>query len=278
MMNALTYSKNCATAYIMKQVGAKRFSQFMQQLNIPTLIEALPSTCLGTSDLSMFEMLWGYTIFANRGISTQPIYLTRIEDKTGKVLETFQPKVKQAISEPSAYLMTRLLKGPVENGTAAGLRASIGVKEMGGKTGTTNDNTDAWFIGFTPKLLAGTWAGCDDRFIRLETKMGMGGTAAKPIWEHFFKKVYADKTLGLNKADTFHRPATIIEKDWTKQPVELDTLAPPGLTDAKDDDAANPYAIDTNTTPIPTPTPIRKPTDTLVPIKKKQDSSKVVKG
>lgn len=212
MANALTYSRNCATAYIMKQVTPKRFSEFLKQINIPTKVDAYPSICLGTCDLSMFEMLWGYTMFSNRGISTKPIYITRIEDKNGNILQSFQANMKQVISEPAAYTMTRLLGGPVETGTAKGLRESVGAAEMGGKTGTTNDNSDAWFMGFTPQLLAGAWVGCDDRFVRLENNLGMGGQAARPIWEYFFKKVYADKTLGIDKDAKFVKPEVMENK------------------------------------------------------------------
>jgi penicillin-binding protein 1A len=209
MANALTYSRNCATAYIMKQVTPKRFSEFMKQVNIPTNVDPYPSSCLGTTDISMFEMLWGYSMFANRGISTKPIYITHIEDKNGNVLQSYQTGMKQVISEQAAYVMTRLLGGPVESGTARGLRQNLGAAEMGGKTGTTNDNTDAWFIGFVPQLLAGAWIGCDDQFVRLENNLGMGGQAARPIWEEFFKKVYADKTLKIDKEAVFYKPANI---------------------------------------------------------------------
>jgi penicillin-binding protein 1A len=253
LSTALTYSKNCATAYIMKQVTPKRFSEFIKQINIPTKVPALPSMCLGSCELSMFEMLWGYTMFANRGINTKPIYITRIEDKNGNVLESFQTPMKQVISEPGAYTMTRLLGGPVEVGTAKGLRQRLGAVEMGGKTGTTNDNSDAWFIGFTPQLLAGAWVGCDDRFIRLETATGMGGQAAMPIWEYFFKKVYEDKTLGIDKNAKFHKPDNMNEQQGASYNPKTDTL-PPG---AQSDDRGNGPATDydeykSDTSHIPT--------------------------
>ena len=203
MATALTWSMNCASAYIMKQVTPQRFSNFIKQINIPTKVEAYPSMALGACELSMYEMLWGYTMFPNRGINTKPIYITRIEDKNGNVLESFQTTMKQVISEQAAYTMARMMQGPVDFGTAAGLRGRIGAAEMGGKTGTTNDNSDAWFLGYTPQLLGGTWIGCDDRFIRLEGGLGYGGKAAMPIWEYFFQKVYADKTLVLTKKPNF---------------------------------------------------------------------------
>ena len=206
MATALTYSLNCASAYIMKQVTPQRFSNFLKQINIPTKVEPYPSMALGACDLSMYEMLWGYTMFPNRGISTKPMYITRIEDKNGNVLESFQTNMKQVISEQAAYTMVRMMQGPVDFGTAAGLRGRLGASEMGGKTGTTNDRADAWFMGYTPQLLAGTWIGCDARFIHLESGLGDGGKAAAPIWEYFFQKVYADKTLGIEKTARFQQP------------------------------------------------------------------------
>ena len=199
MSTALTWSLNCASAYIMKQVTPQRFSAFLKQINIPTKVDPYPSMALGACDLSMYEMLWGYTMFPNRGINTKPIYFTRIEDKNGNVLENFQTTMKQVISEQAAYTMVRMMQGPVDFGTAAGLRTRLGATEMSGKTGTTNDNSDAWFLGYTPQLLAGTWIGCDDRFIRLESGLGYGGKAAMPIWEYFFQKYMQTKHWALTR-------------------------------------------------------------------------------
>ena len=228
MASALTYSLNCATAYIMKQIGPKRFVEFLNNINIKTKIEPYPSICLGAVDLSMYEMLYGYTMFANQGFSTQPTYITRIEDRNGNVLESFQTKMNQVISESAAYTTTKMLGGPVEMGTAAGLRSRLGVAELAGKTGTTNDNADAWFIGFSPQLLAGTWIGCDDRFIRLESGLGYGGQAARPIWEYFFKKVYADKTLGIDPLARFPQPEKLRNELTYDYMNIIDQTPPPG--------------------------------------------------
>ena len=209
MASALAWSKNCATAYIMKQVGAKQFSDFLARINIPTKVDAFPSIALGACDLSLFEMLWGYSIFAGRGFSTKPYFISRIEDRNGNVIKRFDYSVnrKEAISELTAYRMARMMQGTVDLGTASGLRARLGAAEMAGKTGTTNDNADAWYMGYTPQLLGGVWIGCDDRFIRNESSGGYGGAAARPIWEAFFKKVYADKTLGIERDAKFVQPA-----------------------------------------------------------------------
>lgn len=206
MASGLAWSVNEVAAYIIKQTTPQRFADFLKQINIPTKVEPFPSICLGTMDLSLYEMMWGYTIFPSGGFSTKPIYITRIEDKNGNVLELSKAERKEVISQTTAYTMTRMMQGPVDYGTAAGLRARLGAAEMGGKTGTTNDNSDAWFFGFTPQLMAGTWIGCDDRFVRLDGGLGEGGRAARPIWEYFFQKVYADKTLGLDKQARFVQP------------------------------------------------------------------------
>lgn len=214
MFNALTWSRNCASAYIMKQVGPAQFANFLERINIPTKVDPVPSLALGTCDLSLYEMMWAYSMFPGHGFSTRPYFITRIEDRNGNVIKRFDYSAnrKEAISEVTAYNMTRLMQGPVTLGTAAGLMQRLGAVEMGGKTGTTNDNADAWFMGYVPQLLAGTWIGCDDRFIRIENDLGMGGQAARPIWEAFFKKVYADKTLGLDKEARFAKPADLMNE------------------------------------------------------------------
>jgi penicillin-binding protein 1A len=211
MASALAWSKNCATAYIMKQVGPAQFSNFLERISIPTKVEPHPSIALGSCDLSLFEMLWGYTIFAGNGFSAKPYFITRIEDRNGNVIKRFDygTNRKEAISEVTAYRMARMMEGTVTKGTAAGLMQRLGATEMAGKTGTTNSNADAWFIGFTPQLLAGSWIGCDDRFIRIESGLGYGGQAARPIWEAFFRKAFADKTLGLDKQAVFAKPADL---------------------------------------------------------------------
>jgi penicillin-binding protein 1A len=210
MANALTWSRNCATAYIMKQVGPARFANFLnEKLNIPTHVDPFPSIALGACDLSLYEMMWAYTIFAGHGFETKPAFISRIEDRNGNVIRRFDQGAnrKQVVSEPTAYQMVQMMEGPVTVGTAAGLKDRLGAKELSGKTGTTNDNADFWFMGYTPQLMGGVWVGCDDRFIRIESGAYMGGTAARPVWEAFFKKVYADPSLGISKDAQFSVPA-----------------------------------------------------------------------
>jgi penicillin-binding protein 1A len=212
MANALTWSRNCATAYIMKQVGPAQFANFLnEKLNIPTKIPVFPSIALGACDLSLFEMVWAYSIFAGGGFETKPSFISRIEDRNGNVIKRFDigSNRKETVSEATAYQMVQMMEGPVTIGTAAGLKDRLGATAMAGKTGTTNDNADFWFMGYTPQLLAGVWVGCDDRFIRIESGAYMGGTAARPVWEAFFKKVYADPALGIRRDAEFSRPADL---------------------------------------------------------------------
>jgi penicillin-binding protein 1A len=275
MASALAWSKNCATAYIMKQVGAREFSNFLERLNIPTKVEPYPSIALGACELSLYEMMWGYSIFPGHGFSTKPSFITRIEDRNGNVIKRFDfgANRKEAVSEITAYKMCRMMEGPVTVGTAKGLMQSLGAKEMGGKTGTTNDNADFWFMGYTPQLLAGTWVGCDDRFIQIESGAYMGGTAARPIWEAFFKKLYADKSLGIDRDAEFVRPADLENDLGSADDMGLGTQA---IDSAMDNGMnGNEYSLDTTNNHIPIESQL--PADDEKQPKKKKDSTKAPK-
>jgi penicillin-binding protein 1A len=230
MAGALAFSLNCASAYIMKQVGPPQFAEFLQRLNIPTKVDVVPSLALGACNLSLYEMMWGYSIFPGHGFSTRPYFISRIEDRNGNVIKRFDNgnNRKEAISEVTAYKMCKMMQGTVDRGTAAGLRGRLGIAEMGGKTGTTNDNTDGWFMGYTPQLLGGVWIGCDDQFIRLENNLGYGGQAARPIWEYFFRKVLGDKTLGIDKDAKFSVPAEMQSEINSADIMEMIDTLPPG--------------------------------------------------
>lgn len=208
MANGLAFSKNCVAAYLMKQVGPQQFADFLARINIPTPVKPYPSIALGTCDLSMYEMLWGYTIFAGRGFSTKPYSISRIEDRNGNIIKRFDYSVnrKEVVSEVTAYTMARMMQGPVDKGTAKGMRIRVGAAEMGGKTGTTDNNADAWFMGYTPQLLAGSWVGFEYTFMR---NQGDGSRIARPITEYFFKKVLADKKLGIERDARFVKPAEL---------------------------------------------------------------------
>lgn len=247
MASALAWSKNCATAYIMKQVGPAQFSSFLERINIPTEVKPFPSIALGSCDLSLYEMMWGYSLFAGGGFSTKPTFISRIEDRNGNVIYRSNVGInrKQVVSEATAYKMSKMMEGPVTKGTAAGLMQALGVKEMGGKTGTTNDNADAWFMGFTPQLLAGVWVGCDDRFIRIESAQGYGGTAARPIFQAFFKKTLDDKSMGYDKQAEFIKPADLENEITT---ADIYEIIPDDVGDAEGvnmDMNADDYTLDT---------------------------------
>ena len=232
MATGLAWSINEVAAYIMKQFGPKgpeRFAEFLKQINIPTAVQPFPSLALGACELSLYEMLSGYTMFPSGGLNAEPYYISRIEDKHGNVLVDFTGHQKEVLNQLTAYTMARMMQGTVDVGTAKGLRDRLGVTEMGGKTGTTNDNSDAWFIGYTPQLLAGVWVGCDDRFIHMGAGVGDGGQAARPIWEYFFDKALADKTLGLNRNARFAKPDSIPPSSlYANGDGLIEKIAPPG--------------------------------------------------
>ena len=216
MALALAKSRNCATAYIMKQLdsdggkGAKRFIVFLRKCDLQAKLQPYPSIAIGACEISLFEMMQGYSMFPGRGFNAKPMYMTRIEDRNGNVLATFTPHRKEVISEVTAYSVIKMMEGVLTNGTGAGISEydmPAGL-EMAGKTGTTNDNSDAWFMGYTPQLMAGGWVGADDRMIHFttESKNGEGGRAAMPIWAYFMKKVAADPNCGIDTKLAFAKP------------------------------------------------------------------------
>ena len=228
MSQALALSKNCATAYIMKQLdntgnnAARRFVDFLKnKCNLKTNIEPNPSIAIGSCEISLFEMMQAYSMFPGRGFNTKPLFITRIEDRNGNTLENFAPQRREVISDVTAYSVIKMMQGVVDFGTARNLKASYDVRgDIAGKTGTTNENSDAWFMGYTPQLMAGCWVGCDDRFIRFkkEDLNGQGARAAMPIWAYFYEKVLNDPNiLGIDSKATFVKPEVMtndIVNDW----------------------------------------------------------------
>ena len=174
-------------------------------------------------------MLWGYTIFAGSGYSTKPRSILRIEDRNGKVIKQidYLANREEVVSEATAYTMARVMQGAVDKGTAAGMRARVGAMEMGGKTGTTNDNADAWFIGFTPQILVGAWVGFDDRFIK---NQGDGSRMARPICEYFLGKVLSDAKTGIEKEARFLQPEEMAIHQNAADIIISDTDPLPGAT------------------------------------------------
>ena len=231
LRRALALSVNYVTAWIMKQYGPHAVVNLVKRLGVTSQIPEVPSICLGTADISVFEMVAANSTFANKGTYIQPTFITRIEDKNGKVLEEFIPNSNEVFSEEKAYTMIQLMRGVVQEGTGSRLR---GAKyklnnQIAGKTGTTQHNADGWFIGLTPELAAGCWVGGEDRSIHFNSiTEGQGASMALPIWGKFFVKVYADKTIKLSKAD-FTKPKNLdpnLEMDCSKyddQPLEGNT-------------------------------------------------------
>jgi penicillin-binding protein 1A len=225
MIQALQRSINSISARMMKELGnTEVFRSYLYNVGIDTSysakvggsrIPAQPSICLGTPDLSVFEMTGAYTAFANEGVYTEPTYIARIEDRNGNLIYTATPKRKQVLNEHAAYAMVFLLKSVVAgSGGFNGIRS-----EIGGKTGTTQYQSDGWFIGISPNLVVGTWVGCDDRFVRFEGNlaMGQGAVMARPIFQNFFRSVEADKSLAFNSSASFVKPEEIeIETDCAK--------------------------------------------------------------
>lgn len=213
MAKALALSKNCATAYIMKQLGpqgndgAKRFVEFLKECNVQTDVQPFPSIALGSAEISLFEMMQAYSMFPGRGFNVKPMYITRIEDRNGNVLQTFIPERKEVISDVTAYSIVNMMQGVMKFGTGRRMWSYDVNGEIAGKTGTTNDNSDAWFMGYTPQLIAGVWTGCDDRFIRFNsTAMGQGSSVALPVWAYFYNKISNDKSLSVDTKATFVKP------------------------------------------------------------------------
>ena len=219
MALALAKSRNCATAYVLKQLdnngnnGAKRLIDFLRKCDFSSKIPAYPAIGIGAVELSLYEMMQGYSMFPGRGFNAKPMYITRIEDRNGNVLATFAPHRKEVISDETAYSVIKMMQGVMQFGTGAGignydLPSDL---EIAGKTGTTNDNSDAWFMGYTPQLMAGGWVGADDRFIRFKTesKNGEGGRAAMPIWAIFMRKAANDPNCGIDTKLTFVKPESM---------------------------------------------------------------------
>ncbi|MBG6235289.1 penicillin-binding protein 1A [Pedobacter sp. CAN_A7] len=203
LQKALAFSQNYITAFLMKQVGPTAVSTLAQKMGITSDVPAYPSIALGSFDASVYDMVGAYSVFANKGVWTEPTYILRIEDKNGIVLYDKRPSVHPALNEEVAYVMTRMLKGVVQNGTASRLSWKYGIKgAIGGKTGTTQNNSDGWFMAITPQLVAGVWTGCEDRaFHFASTREGEGANTALPIYAGFMKRVYADPKLGITQKD-----------------------------------------------------------------------------
>ena len=221
MKFGLANSINSVTAYIMKQFGPQAVVDLAKKIGIKSKILAVPSLCLGTFDLSVYEMVGAYSTFVNKGVWIEPVFITKIEDKNGVIIEEFTPKTQEAMSEETAAVMVRLLQGVVDGvyspeakttkGTGVRLRYKYKfTNDIGGKTGTTQNQSDGWFIGVTPNLVTGVWSGCEDRSIHFrDIYYGQGANMALPVFAEYLTRVYKDKDVSEINPIKFNIPKYI---------------------------------------------------------------------
>ena len=205
----LANSDNWITAYLMSKLSPYQLVRLIHSFGVKNKqIDPVVSLCLGPCEISVGEMVSAYTAFANKGIRTAPLFVSRIEDNEGNVLAEFTPHMEEVISEESVYKMLIMLRAVINEGTGGRVRRVYGITaDMGGKTGTTNNNSDGWFMGFTPTLVSGAWVGGEERDIHFDNMTdGQGAAMALPIWGLFMQKVYADKSLGYSQEDVFDIP------------------------------------------------------------------------
>jgi len=198
---ALAWSLNRVTASLMMEVGPEAVCKLARRLGIESPLDCVPALALGTSDVSLYEMVGAYSAFANNGVYVKPYMIKRIEDKQGNVIYEHKPEVREVLSPITAFTIVRMLHGPIDmaGGTAGRLRGRYGfTNQISGKTGTTQNNMDGWFIGMTPNLVSGAWVGNDDRRLRFSsTASGQGANTGLPIWALFMQQVIADRSIGL---------------------------------------------------------------------------------
>ena len=202
----------------MKQINgksneaAKQFVEYLKKCNIKSDIQPYPSIALGAVEISLYEMVQAYTMFPGAGYNAQPFFINRIEDKNGNVLESFSPQRRKVINDVTAYSVVSMMQGVIQKGTGRSMYSyAVPTQSIAGKTGTTNDNSDLWFMGYTPQLLAGAWVGCDDRYIRFtDNYFGQGAHASLPIWAYFMSKVAADPACNLDPNANFERPSSLL--------------------------------------------------------------------
>ncbi len=212
LRQAMAQSVNTVAAYLMKEMNPAAVIQYARKMGITSPLDSVPALSLGVSDVSVYDLVGAYATFVNRGVWTEPIFITHIEDKNGKVVYRQIPKNREVLSEEAAYIMTYMLRGALEerNGTALALWRTDFKKdnEVGGKTGTTSNYSDAWFMGITKELVTGMWVGAQDRSVHFRSiQYGQGSRQAMPIFSKYTEKVYADEALGYTKG-VFPQPST----------------------------------------------------------------------
>lgn len=205
----LANSDNWVTAYLMGKLSPYQLVRLIHSFGVMNQeIDPVVALSLGSCEISVGEMVSAYTAFSNHGIRTAPLFVTRIEDNEGNTVATFAPQMSEVISEDATYKMLTMLRSVINEGTGNRIRRIYNITaDMGGKTGTTNDNSDGWFMGFTPSLVSGVWVGGEDRDIHFDSMLyGQGASMALPVWGLYMQKVYADKALGYSQEETFQIP------------------------------------------------------------------------
>ena len=229
----LQQSDNWVSAYLMKQLNPYTFARLLHSYGLKNPIDPVISLCLGSCDASVKEMVSGYSVFANHGIRIEPVYVTRIENRFGNIIDTFSPQVSEIINEDACYKMLSMLQGVIDGGTGSRIRRDYNITvSMGGKTGTTQNHSDGWFMGFTPSLVGGVWVGGEDRDIHFDRMSeGQGATMALPILGMFFQKVYNDSILGYSQAEKFEVPDKYANPCTTQSNTEVNSSTPNGIDD-----------------------------------------------
>jgi len=204
----LEKSSNWITAYLMSLYTPEQLVRMMRSFGIEGQLDPVVSLCLGPCEVSVKEMVDAYTTFPNKGIRVEPLYVTRIEDNNGNILATFTPKTYEIISETTSYKMIYMLRNVMDHGTGVRARFRYGLRgPMGGKTGTSQNHSDGWFVGFTPSLVSGVWVGGEDRSIHFDNmSAGQGANMALPVWAIYMQKVLADEELGYDPQEQFDVP------------------------------------------------------------------------
>ncbi len=212
---ALAHSNNRISTYLMKRFGPEAVIEMARRMGVTSDIPAVPSICLGVCDISLYEMVGAMNTFANQGVYIKPMFITKIEDKNGNVIEYFDTEEVEAMDKVTAYKMIELMKGVVQSGTGVRLKYKYGLRNpIAGKTGTTQNQSDGWFMGITPDLTTGIWTGAEDRAVHFRTiGLGQGSNMALPVWAIYMQKVYADNTLDISKGD-FPKPLSDVALEF----------------------------------------------------------------
>ncbi len=218
---ALANSVNYISAFLIKRVMPGKVIELARKMGVTSDMQAVPAICLGTPSLSVYEMVGATSTYPNKGVFQKPIFISHIEDKNGNVIETFNSEAVDALDEITAYKMLSLMEGVVKYGTGVRLRTKYKMtQDIAGKTGTTDNNSDGWFMGLTPELVTGIWVGAEDRSVHFRsTHLGQGANMALPIWALYMKRLYADTSLNISQ-ESFEKPEGFYDETYDCEAIE----------------------------------------------------------